>query len=230
MRRIVEPEWLDELPAGDVRAQGSRHDLRRLNSIMGHANLLGKALASAVNDASPKRIVELGAGDGTLLLALAKKFSQGWPDVEIFLVDRIDTVSPETRAAFASLGWRLEMVKADVMNWLEISIDKPADIILANLFLHHFQPLQLKELLALVANKTRIFIACEPERNFIPLALSRMVGVIGCNAVTRNDAPASVRAGFAGREISALWSASPKWRLQETRASVFSHLFLAKHV
>jgi hypothetical protein len=52
--------------------------------------------------------------------------------------------------------------------------------------------------------------------------------LIGCNAVTRHDAAASVRAGFAGRELSALWPARPGWRLREGRAGLFSHLFVAR--
>ena len=52
--------------------------------------------------------------------------------------------------------------------------------------------------------------------------------VIVANAVTRQDAAVSVRAGFQGEEISALWPVDSRWRLREQRAGLFSHLFLAQ--
>ena len=70
--------------------------------------------------------------------------------------------------------------------------------------------------------------ACEPRRGGWPLAASRMLGLIGANAVTRHDAAVSVRAGFQGGELSALWPADPRWRFREHRAGFFSHLFLAQ--
>jgi len=70
--RRVDPELLDELPPDDPRAQRSRRDLRVVNRIMGHAGVLMHAL-DAVATRSPMRLVELGAGDGTLLLRLARR-------------------------------------------------------------------------------------------------------------------------------------------------------------
>ena len=43
MCRVVEPELLDDLPPADPLAVGSRADLRRLNSIMGHDDVLSRA-------------------------------------------------------------------------------------------------------------------------------------------------------------------------------------------
>ena len=72
------------------------------------------------------------------------------------------------------------------------------------------------------------FIALEPRRSSWSFALSRQLWAIGCNRVTRHDAPVSVRAGFSGNELSRLWPQNGKWRLQERPAGWFSHLFLAR--
>ena len=53
--------------------------------------------------------------------------------------------------------------------------------LLANLFLHHFETPRLARLLALVARRTRAFVACEPRRSALALAGARALGVIGCN-------------------------------------------------
>ena len=54
------------------------------------------------------------------------------------------------------------------------------------------------------------------------------VGVLGANAITRHDAVASVQAGFADRELSALWPhAQADWRCHEYVAPPFTHVFSA---
>jgi len=67
-RRVV-AELLDALPPDDPRAARSRRDLRVVNRIMGHAGTLAHAL-DTVATRQPLRLVELGAGDGTLAEAL----------------------------------------------------------------------------------------------------------------------------------------------------------------
>jgi hypothetical protein len=46
--------------------------------------------------------------------------------------------------------------------------------------------------------------------------------------ITRHDAIVSVRAGFVGRELSALWPVDNQWQLSEQSAGWFSHCFIAK--
>ena len=231
MQREVEPELLDDLPPADPGAVGSRADLRRLNFIMGHAGILSRAcrhqLAEPALRARPLRLVELGAGDGTLLLQLARRWSALGVTAEATLLDRQNVVSAETRRAFAALNWSVQSAAADVFAWLEPQA--PAvDVMLANLFLHHFPEKPLRALLRLAAAKTNLFIACEPRRSVRALTASRLLCFIGCNNVTQHDAVVSVRAGFAGRELSALWPAVAGWRLSEQRAGSFSHCFVAQ--
>jgi hypothetical protein len=74
-------------------------------------------------------------------------------------------------------------------------------------------------------------VACEPRRNLFALAASHLVFALGANHVTRHDAVASVRAGFAGRELSALWPPAGRnssWDLTERHALPFGHLFVAR--
>ena len=224
IERRVEPEWLDKLPAGDPRAVRSRRDLRLMNRIMGHGAIVGRALRDRLSAPAP-RIAELGAGDGTLLarIAAAAKWARG---AEIVLVDRQPVVGAATEARYGQLGCRVAVDAADVFDWLAGSV-RPYDAIVANLFLHHFDAPQLAKLFHLASARTGLFVACEPRRARLPLAGSRMLGLIGCCDVTRHDALLSVRAGFSDRELSALWPASGGWTLQERRAGLFSHLFTA---
>jgi len=228
MIRCVEPEWLDALPPDDPTAVRSRRDLQRVNAWMGHCGIMARALRSTCPGQVVQRIVELGAGDGSFLLCVARRLASGWQGTRAVLLDRLNIVSPDTRRGFEALGWRAEVLEREVLAWLERPAAPNCDTMLANLFLHHFPEAQLAGLLRAAARQTRVFIAVEPRRSQRSLLFSRLLWLIGCNDVTRHDAPASVRAGFAGRELSQLWPAGPSWTLQERPAGWFSHLFVAQ--
>lgn len=225
--RRIEPEWLDEFAAEDARAMRSRRDLRRVNAMMGNAVIVARELGRSHRGGPPRLIAEIGAGDGTFMLRLAEKASTRWKDVNVVLLDRRNIVGAETLHGFVRLGWRAKSVTADVFEWLAQPADQVFDVIIANLFLHHFDAARLTILLSLLAPRTRMFIACEPRRSGLSLIGSRLLGLIGCNDVSRHDAVVSVRAGFDGKELSALWSARRAWTLQERANGVFSHCFVA---
>ena len=233
--RRVEPELLDELPPLDPRAIGSRRDLRRINAWMMQAGIMARLLGQATErQRPPLTMLELGSGDGTFMLSVARRLAPMWPSVSVQLLDRQALVTEDTRAAFAKLGWRAEPVQADVFEALADGGKRDVDVITANLFLHHFEPSRLKLLLEQMARKTRLVAVCEPRRSALALAGSRMIFAIGCNDVSRHDAVVSVRAGFSGRELSDLWpspgSVAASWRLDETAAGLFTHTFVARCV
>ena len=224
MRRIIQPEILDELPAGDPRAIQSRRDLQKLNTFMGNAGIVTRALRAA--PAAPHLLVELGAGDGTFLLNVASRLGYR-SRVRALLVDRRPSLSASTRGAFARAGWDVDTCQADVFEWLCRPHAETADVTLANLFLHHFREGELARLLALTAQQTKRFVACEPRRSRTALAGVPLLPLLGCNGVTLHDADLSVRAGFRDRELGALWPADPGWRVTERRRGLFTHAFVA---
>ena len=226
MIRSVEREWLDELPADVPAAIASRGDLQRVNWWMGHAGILHRALRKT-SPSPPLRVVELGAGDGTFLLSLAARWPARGARIAAVLVDRQNVVRAKTLEAFQALGWDVQVVQADVFDWLAQPA-LPSDWLLANLFLHHFHTERLRELLSFAAESTNVFVACEPRRAALPLAATRLLGLIGCNAITRHDARVSVQAGFAGHELSALWPSENRWQLREQAGGLFSHCFVAR--
>lgn len=229
LQRHVDAETLDHLAPDDPAAQRSRRDLQRVHRAMGTRRVVLPALRDAVAAATgTPRVLELGAGDGTLLLAAARAGAP-WPRaVELTLLDRQPLLSPTSVAGYAQAGWSARAQVVDVADWVH---DAAADalprwtLIVATLFLHHFDEVALRALLAAVARRCDRFLACEPRRSPVALAGSHLIGALGANAVTRHDAVLSVRAGFAGRELSALWpdAERPRWRLDERAAPPFSH-------
>jgi len=227
--RMLEPETLDHLAPDDPVAQRSRRDLRRVNAFMGARRILARAMACALADAParPLRIVELGCGDGRLMLEVARHRGNRGPDVRLDLLDRQPIVDAATLAAYAAAGWQAQPLVTDVMEWAVDDGDH-WDLVVANLFLHHFDAEALARLLAACARRADALAACEPRRSRFALAASHLIFFLGANAVTRNDGVLSVRAGFVDRELSAAWpDGAPAWRVDEYDDGLFTHCLVA---
>lgn len=225
--RRVDPEELDSLDADDPAARRSRADLRRLHVAMGTLSIMTRALGSESN-ASPVRILELGAGDGSLALRFARRHAPVLPNVSLTLLDRQPAVDGATLKGLREAGWATTVADADVFDWFDRTTEEPWDIIVTHLFLHHFQRDDLMRLLNAVANSTALFFCCEPRRSSLSLLGSYLVGLIGAGAVTRKDAVLSVHAGFRDQELSAHWPSSRGWSLREYPAGLFSHCLVAR--
>ena len=179
------------------------------------------------------QLVELGAGDGTLLLRIAQRRAQHWPKITLSLLDLQPVVSTQTLEGYRALGWQVDVIRADVFEWLaraQANVDtgnaaKP--VMFANLFLHHFDGAQFHTLLAGIADRAQAFVCLEPRRSPFALFGSRLLGMIGCNDVTRHDAVTSVCAGFSAQELSASWPDANAWHLLESAAGPFGHRFHA---
>lgn len=226
--RRLEPEILDFLPADDPRAIGARRDLRVINAVMLQSRIMARLLRWCCRGKAPRLIIELGGGDGSFVASLAKRLAPRWPGLTVISVDRQSIVAEKTREAVRRRGWELEPVKSDVFEFLANPQIASADVVIANLFLHHLSADQLCLLFAAAERHTRCFAACEPRRAPSAVISSKLVWALGCNAVTRHDALTSVRAGFREYEISAYFPARHHWELLECAAFPFTHCFAAR--
>lgn len=227
MQRVVVPERMDLAPPSDPEAIRARRGLRRVNRWMGNPSILARTIEHWAADTAVHRLVDLGAGDGTFTLAFARRLRRRWPQVELILVDRHNLLRNETVDQFRALGWSVRAEASDVFSWLA-GTNLPIDVMIANLFLHHFDRPALSDLLALIASRTRIFAACDPLRSRAALRVCPLLWLLGCNQMVRHDAAISVRAGFLDSELSALWPKSQPWTVEERRAGLCTHLFCAK--
>ena len=187
MQRRVEPELLDTLPADDPAAQRSRRELRLINAIMGNHRWLAREVRCSIRPGW--RVLELGAGDGTFG---ARLVSSGI--CEPRQITGID-LAPRPAAWPAEAAW----MRGDV---LAVTLPE-AEIIVANLFLHHFEPEALAQFGARLPAKCRILLASEPARRRRHLAQGALLSVAALlSRVTRHDMRISIRTGFLGDELS----------------------------
>src|SRR5260370_36417308 len=203
--RRGEREVVGQLPADDRRAIRARRDVRRANTLMMNARLMASALAEHGAGVAPRTIVDLGSGDGQCMLRVARRLAPRWPGVTVVLQDKQDIVSRATREAFAALRWRVETSATDVFDFLASARSSSPDIVTSNLFLHHFVDEELVRLLASVSRLAPLVAVCEPRRAKYVVRASRLLWAVGFSKVGVHEAVVSARAGFRGKELSALW-------------------------
>ena len=121
-------EVLDELAPGDPRALQSRRDLRRVHRAMRTTvSALEHALSRLRLAAHPKSILELGAGDGSLLLRFAAAVRPRWSDVKLTLLDRQHIVDSGTVESYRGHGWDVITVCEDALIWARQSAHQRYD-------------------------------------------------------------------------------------------------------
>ena len=209
-----------------------RQDLRRLHRALGTATVLRRAIDRLGLAAPPRRLLDLGGGDGTLLLRLARGSPPAWRGIEVTMLDPERLVSASTRAAFASVGWSLRTEPIELLDWAWEDRAGVFDLGLATLRLHRLDPDTRARLLPVLARRTMAFVACEPRRG----VLTRLGGqllprLLGSGPVLREHALRGASSGLAGRELAADWPPAPgAWAVDEFPAGLFLHCFSAVRV
>jgi hypothetical protein len=79
-----------------------------------------------------------------------------------------------------------------------------------------------------VAQLARLVVVCEPRRAKYVVRASRLLWAVGFSKVGVHEAVVSARAGFRGKELSALWPTQGHWELHEQTVGLFSHCFVAR--
>ncbi len=215
MERTVQPELLDSLPHDHPDARRGRRDLVLVNLLMGNPRWIVNTIRK-VPEWRNAAIIELGAGDGHLCRALHHAF----PDTPISAID----LAPRPASLPPAIQWHQGDLFAPPDAFPEIA---SRHLLIANLFLHHFEAPALAALGELVKNSVGI-ISVEPERRALHIWQGRLISPL-IGRATRHDLPVSVRAGFQGTEIAKAFGLSQKnWLIQHSRTFFGAHRFHAR--
>lgn len=194
VKRVVVPEILDELNAQDDRAVRSRRDLRMVNGFMRGESWIAGELKKMEG---VKRVVDLGAGDGCLAAEIVRQM----PDMEVICVDLV----PRPVALDDRIGWW----QGDLFDYHDYD---ETTVVVANLFLHHFNSAELKRLGRLICGVQALLVA-EPYRAKLGMVMGRCL-FPWVNDVTRHDMLVSIRAGFVEDELGEILGCDFSWSEQ----------------
>jgi hypothetical protein len=198
MQRVVEPEIIDQLPPDHPDVVRSRIDLKVINFLMGNERWIARRVRE-FPEARAKGVLEIGAGEGTLLERLAK-VHPGIPLTACDLAPRPPDLAPR-------IVW-------DQRDVFESLAQASGGILAANLFLHHFEA---PDLLRFRPHMRNFDVICinEPYRTAQTLLDARfMLPFVG--RATKHDMIVSIRAGFVVGELPELLGLDPaEWRIRE---------------
>lgn len=196
MKRIVAPEILETLAADDPQAVQGRLDLLKVNWIMGNHRWLLRTLHRERR--TGERICELGAGDGMLSRKILQRAICA--PQELHSID----LAAEPPGWPSGAVWHSGDLFARTL--------PDGEILIANLFLHHFTAEQLAQLGSRLSSKTRLIIAAEPARYFIHQVTGWLFSkLMRLNFVTRHDMQVSIRAGFRRDELPRALGLGGEW-------------------
>ena len=165
---------------------------------MGNDRWILKA-ARQFPQAASHGITEIGAGDGLLSAKLAREF-------------------PQARVSAFDLAPRPERLD-DRVHWhqgdlFQASADLSGGILVANLFLHHFEGAAL-EALGNICGGFEVVIFSEPSRDSVSHFFGHTLDPF-VNHVTRHDMHVSIDAGFLPGELPSLLGLSrERWQIEE---------------
>jgi len=211
--RVVEPELLEALPDDHPDAICARQDLLLVNGIMGNHRWIERTLRQHFQPGW--RITEIGAGDGALSRRLWQSRLCEARDLHAFDL------------ATQPLAWPVGAVwtRGDLFHHPL----PDTEVLLANLFLHHFELPQLRLLGRRLAPRTQLFLAAEPARYHIHSLLGRLLcALTGLHPVTCYDMQVSIRAGFQGEELRRSLGLGPEWTCTAEARPFGSYRFIAR--
>ncbi len=202
--RATTLELMDDRSIGGEELAEALRQLRVINAVLlGDLPTLEGVNRLWKQAGCPKSLVllDVGAGSGDLnrtLLAWAR-----WRGVRLTIV--LVDIHPETCAAAAHY-WhgqaQVHIVCSDIMRLALRS----ADIVTASLFAHHFADDELHVVLAALTQAARLGVVVNDLHRH-PLAYAAILlatRLMSRNRMIRNDAPLSVRRGFAASDLQRL--------------------------
>ncbi len=203
MLRVPSQEWLDDDLGTPGEIRQSFDDLWRINrwlgGVSGCLHLLDRYFAR--RGSRRARILDVGAGDSRLAGRLRAELARRNRSVEFVALDRRLS---HLRNGNHSSG-KLSKIVADVSK-LPFR-EKSFEVVICNLFLHHFsegEAVQLLQRLAGVASEA--VLINDLERHPLPYVFIRLAWPFARSRLTRHDGAASVRQAYTKDELETLAS------------------------
>ncbi len=205
MRRVTSNELLDDDRGTPEEIRGILDDLWRINRWLGGVSTCLRLLEHffARAGAHPVRILDVGSGDARLAGRLRTELLRRGLRANFVVLDRRLSHLEQGRP----LANGLAPVVADVLA-LPFG-ENSFEVVMCNLFFHHFSGERAQELLRGLARVAREAVLINDlERHFLPYLFIRCAPWFTRSRISRHDGPASVRQAYTRDELGAMATAA----------------------
>ena len=173
-------------------------DLKVINFLMGNERWIARHIAQ-FPAALAKGVVEIGAGEGTLLRRLAKRHA----GIALTACD----LAPRPEGLPERIAW-------DRRDVFESLAEVTGGVLAANLFLHHFEYDELEQFRRYM-ERFEVICLNEPYRDERTIWDAQFI-LPFVGRATKHDMMVSIRAGFVHGELPERLGLDPaKWRIRE---------------
>ncbi len=196
---------MDRADNGRQSLAEALRDLAWINRHLGGIRTLRRTLAPHLSPAGdrPLLLLDVGAGGADLARQLADDARRTGRGIEIVAVERDATTA--SLAQQASRGWpEISIVRADARS-LPFRADS-FDLVIASLFLHHFDEREAAALLVrFVEIARRAVVINDLRRHYLPWVFTHLFARLTRRGeMFRHDGPISVLRGFTPDELRLL--------------------------
>lgn len=194
MKRVVVPELLDEDRGSAAEVQDSLADLRMLNRYFGGANTTTALLQRVARRVGSNRLsfLDVAGASGDVAEAARVSLARDGIALEATLLDRAPTHLPAGPGVAAVTGSAFQLPFRG----------EAFDVVGSSLFLHHLEPAEVTRFLAEAMRVARhAVIVNDLRRSRLHWLMTKAGGAIYRSALTRHDAPVSVKRAYAEGEI-----------------------------
>lgn len=216
-RRIITPEHLDDPNVDPAEQQRALDYLRRMNRRFGGASSTIRALEQLLADwprDRPARILDVGTGLGDIPQAIARWAKRDQRSIGLVGLDK-HPVTLDIASDYLGEQPHIELVRGDARELTNIFEPGSFDVVHSAMTLHHLQDIEVITVLRMMDRiATRGVIWNDLVRGAVSRVLARLD--VTAPRMVKEDAIASVRAGFTKREAMDLAARagleSPRYR------------------
>jgi len=200
--RSYEKELLDrdDIPFADIRQNMRELDI--INTRLGGHAITLKGFRHLLGDKKSVTVCEIGCGGGDNLAAIERWCRKRKIAVTLTGIDINPDCIEVARSTLASTGATLLISDYQLVHF---DTGKP-DIIFSSLFCHHFTDEQLVSMLQWMHRNASLgFFINDLHRHWLAYySIKWLTALFSRSYLVKNDAPLSVRRGFARKEWTAL--------------------------
>ncbi len=203
--RSRQKEILDDFELQGNDLTQNLRELQWVNSNLGGYSVVKEGIERIVdkgNLLSPIRVVDVGCGGGDTLRELAKWSANRPFNLELTGVDA--NVNAIDFAKMRSIDFpKIQYKQLNIFSNEFKAMG--ADIVMLNLFVHHFEEDQIVEFLAACREKNSVVFINDLQRSAVAYLLFRLTSkLINFSKISRHDGLLSIRKAFTRKELTEL--------------------------